>query len=309
MMNMSALKEGVMAYIDRAPNIEVNLVNSFTYNGAGGNPAGVVLNADKYSSEQKQAIAKKAGYPETAFVSASDKADYKLEFFTPNKQIAHCGHATVAAFSYLNQLGKITKKFAVKETIDGNRDIMIEDGYAFMEQIPQFYKNLEEGDVKKVMASLGLNEDDIEAGGELMISNTGVSFLIIPLKDNDALKGVKPDFDAIAEISEKYDLIGYYAFTNDPVCKSHTVTTRMFAPRYGIPEESATGMAAGNLAAYLYDHMDFRCDKITVEQGFFMDKPSESEIIVNLSIQNGKIVKLMAGGTAMLDNSIFVNIG
>lgn len=309
MMNLTELKESVMAHIDRAPNIEVNLVNSFTYNGEGGNPAGVVLNADKYSKAQKQAIALAAGYPETAFVSASDVADYKLEFFTPNKQIAHCGHATIAAFSYLNQLGKISKKFAVKETIDGNRDIMIEDGYAFMEQIPQFYKKLDDGDLKKVIASLGLNEDDIGDGVGPMVSNTGVSFLIIPLKNNEALKGIKPDHDLITAISEKYDLIGYYAFTTDPVCKSHTATTRMFAPRYGIPEESATGMAAGNLAAYLYDHMDFKCDRITIEQGFFMDKPSKSEIIINLSIQSGKIVKLMAGGTAIPDNSVFVNIG
>mgnify|MGYP000185691202 FL=1 len=309
MLNMSSLKEGLMAHLDRAPNIEVNLINSFTYNGEGGNPAGVVLDADKYSKSQKQAIAKAAGFPETAFVSESEVADYKLEFFTPNKQIAHCGHATIAAFSYLNQLGKISKTKAVKETIDGNRDIMIEDGYAFMEQIPQFYKQLDDGDIKKVMLSLGLKEDDIGGSVGPLISNTGVSFLIIPLKNNALLKAIIPNQDVITAISEKYDLIGYYAFTTDPVCKSHTAATRMFAPRYGIPEESATGMAAGNLAAYLYDYMDYKFEKITVEQGFFMDKPSKSEIIVNLSIENDTIVKLMAGGTAIPDNSVFVNIG
>ena len=309
MMNLTSLKENVLSYIDREPNIEVNLVNSFTYNGCGGNSAGVVLNADEYTREQKQKIAKKAGYPETAFVSSSEVADFKLEFFTPNKQIPHCGHATIAAFSYLQQTGMIDKKYAVKETIDGNRDIILEDGYAYMEQIPQFFKDIEQCDIDAVMNSLSLSKDDLIAGYVPKISNTGVSFLIIPIANNDALSAIKTDLDKINEISEKYDLVGFYAFTEKPVDKRHNVTTRMFAPRFAIPEESATGMAAGNLSAYLFEYMDYKCDKIIVEQGFFMENPSKSEIIVNLSIQDGRLVKIMAGGTASLDNSKFVNIG
>ncbi len=308
-MSMTSLKANVMSYIDREPNIEVNLVNSFTYNGCGGNAAGVVLNADKYSAAQKQKIAKKAGYPETAFVSSSEVADFKLEFFTPNKQIPHCGHATIAAFSYLQQTGLIDKKYAVKETIDGNRDIILEDGYAYMEQIPKYFKDVEQDDIDAVMNSLSLSKDDLIAGYVPKISNTGVSFLIIPLANNQVLSAIKTDLDKINEISEKYDLVGLYAFTEKPVDKRHHVTTRMFAPRFAIPEESATGMAAGNLSAYLFEQMDYKCDKIIVEQGFFMENPSKSEIIVNLSIRDGRLVKLMAGGTASLDNSMFVNIG
>jgi len=287
----------------------VKLVNSFTYNDGGGNAAGIVLDADRYNMDQKQEVARVAGYPETAFVSKSDVADIKLEFFTPNKQIAHCGHATVATFSYLAQKKILTKRNASKETIDGIRNIILEDGYAYMEQIPQFYKELEEGDIDRVMTSLSLTTDDLLKGYKPMISNTGVSFLIIPLKNNVALKSIKTDLDVINEISEKYDLIGFYAFTQNPVEQGHNVTTRMFAPRYAIAEESATGMAAGTLSAYLYDHMDYKCDKIVVEQGYFMDKPSHSEIIVKLTVEKDKLTSLMAGGKASLDNSQFVNIG
>ena len=79
----------------------VNVVNAFIDNGVGGNPAGVVLDADGLDRDTKQQIAAQAGLSETAFVSASDTAVFKLEFFTPTRQIAHCGHATVATFSYL----------------------------------------------------------------------------------------------------------------------------------------------------------------------------------------------------------------
>jgi PhzF family phenazine biosynthesis protein len=284
--------------IEVATLVSVMVVNAFTFNGAGGNPAGVVLDADQYNQEQKQEIARLAGYAETAFVSRSDIADRKLEFFTPNRQIAHCGHATVATFSYLAQTGELTKRHASKETIDGTRDIILQDGMAFMEQNPQFYAELDDAEVLQVMASLSLSLDDLKPGYRPMVSNTGNSFIVIPLKNNHALRAITTDLDAINRISEQFDLIGYYAFTTDPVDQGHDIAARMFAPRYAIPEEAATGMAAGSLTAYLYDHMDFKVPQIVIEQGYFMAQPSKSEIIVNLITTGEKLTRIMAGGRA-----------
>jgi PhzF family phenazine biosynthesis protein len=75
----------------------VLIVNAFTHQGKGGNPADVVLNADELTQLQKQEIAKQVGLSETAFISSSDKARHTLEFFTPNAQVALCGHAARAA--------------------------------------------------------------------------------------------------------------------------------------------------------------------------------------------------------------------
>ena len=286
--------------------VSVMVVNAFTMNGEGGNPAGVVIGADNYTQEQKQEIARLAGFPETAFVSESQVADKKLEFFTPNKQIAHCGHATVATFSYLNQIGEITNKYSSKETIDGNRDIILEDGMAFMEQKPQFFRDITDQEADDVMASLSLSTDDVKAGFRPMVSNTGVSFMIIPLQNNKALKAINTDLEAIERISEQHDLIGFYVFSEDAVEASHDVTTRMFAPRYAISEEAATGMAAGNLSYYLYNHMDYKRDQIVIEQGYFMEKPSKSEIIVNLTVEQGELIKIMAGGRANIGEIIEV---
>ncbi len=288
--------------------ISVMVVNAFTYNGEGGNPAGVVLDADKYSQEEKQEIARLAGFPETAFVSQSDVADRKLEFFTPNKQIAHCGHATVATFSYLNQLGEITSRHSSKETIDGNRNIILEDGKAFMEQKPVFFKELDKDEIADVMTSLSLEMDDLLEGFSPMISNTGVSFIIVPLADTASLKKIKTDLDAINAMSEKHDLIGYYAFSMDALDEGHDVTTRMFAPRYAIPEEPATGMAAGNLGYYLFEQMNMKVDEIIIEQGYFMEKPSKSEIIVRLNHDGRRLNNIMAGGSANVGKVINVEL-
>lgn len=44
-------------------NITVNVVNAFIDSGRGGNPAGVVVDAQKFSTEQKQRIAARVGRP------------------------------------------------------------------------------------------------------------------------------------------------------------------------------------------------------------------------------------------------------
>jgi len=100
------------------------------------------------------------GLSETAFVSKSKIADFKLDFFTPTKQIAHCGHATVATFSYLKQIGILKKDNTTKETIDGKRRIEMRKNLAFMEQLAPTYSDLLE---KKsmILQSLGLTKNDL----------------------------------------------------------------------------------------------------------------------------------------------------
>lgn len=298
----------ILTMINFGAKVSVMVVNAFTFNGEGGNPAGVVLNADQYSNAEKQEIARLVGFPETAFISKSNVADRKLEFFTPNKQIAHCGHATVASFSYLNQIGEITNRHSSKETIDGNRDIILENGMAYMEQKPQFFKDIDNNTINDVMMSIGLEVSDLKEGFKPVITNTGVSFMIIPLKNKSKLEAINTDLSAINKVSEEYDLIGFYAFSDDAIDQGHDYTTRMFAPRYAIPEEPATGMAAGNLSYYLYDKMGVRGDQIVIEQGYFMSPQSKSEIIVKLNHEGERLNNIMAGGRAKVMQEIEVEL-
>ena len=292
--------------MDNFQKVEVQILNAFVDNDRGGNPAGVVLNADDFSHEQRLIIAAKVGLSETAFVSKSGSADFKLDFYTPTKQIAHCGHATIASFSYLSQLGKIDQADSSKETIDGNRRIRIEGELAFMEQKPPVYIDIEHRE-ESVLQSLGLNKNDLPENAPIVVINTGNSFAIIAVKNSDILKNIKPDFDLISAISEEFDLIGYYVFSLD-ASYGRDATTRMFAPRYGIEEEAGTGMAAGPLACYLYEILGVKKDRLFIEQGWFMKEPSASLIIVDLETDKGKITKLMAGGKGIADRVMAIEI-
>jgi PhzF family phenazine biosynthesis protein len=287
--------------------IEVQILNAFVDNNKGGNPAGVVLNADNLTNEQKLKIAKKIGLSETAFVSRSEIAGFKLDFFTPTRQIAHCGHATIATFSYLSQSGAIKSSLSSKETIDGIREIVLREDLAFMEQKAPTYQNIDK-QKEQILQSLGLTEKDILPEAPISLVNTGNSFVIVPVNSVEILKNIKPDHTLISQVSEELDLIGYYIFCTETSNPIREATTRMFAPRYGIEEESATGMAAGPLACYLFDILGVKKDRMLIEQGWFMEQPSPSLIIVNLSLDNGKITKVMAGGKGILMRSLTLEI-
>jgi PhzF family phenazine biosynthesis protein len=98
-----------------------HIVHAFTAVPTGGNPAGVVLEADRLCAAQKQAIARQLGLSETAFLSRSARATLKAELFTPTRQIPHCGHATVAAFSLCRHLGLLPDGVHTQESVDGER--------------------------------------------------------------------------------------------------------------------------------------------------------------------------------------------
>jgi PhzF family phenazine biosynthesis protein len=288
-------------------NIEVNIINAFSIGNTGGNPAGVVFDAGNLSREMKQQVATSVGLAETAFVSASAAADYKLEFFTPTKQIAHCGHATIATFSYLKKMNKITADHSSKETIDGIRTIIFTNGLAYMEQkSPVYHEPVDHFD--KILDSLHIGPEELLAGLKPTIVNTGNGFLVVPVKNTAVLASIDYDREAVYAICEQYNLIGFYLYTADDTDHNVDATTRMFGPFYGIDEESATGMAAGPLAAYLYDIAGRQKPSFRVQQGRFMKQPSSSLIEVNLDIRDDKIAHIFAGGDAYVSGVKVVSL-
>lgn len=71
--------------------LSVSIIHAFTDGFNGGNPAGVVLDAGRYSREQCLEIGSALGLSETPFVGPSTIGDFKLDFYTPTRQIGHCG--------------------------------------------------------------------------------------------------------------------------------------------------------------------------------------------------------------------------
>ena len=271
---------------------KVELVAAFTKDGAGGNPAGVVLDAQALSHDDRQRVAAAVGAPETAFVRRVDDDVFEVAFYTPNKQVPDCGHATVAAFALLAQRGILRGMSATKRTIIGDRAIAIEGERIFMEQpravIAPFAKAAE------IASSLGIARSAII--GEPVVADHGVRFVLVEVA-RDALVAAVPDQQAIEALTETPDAIGMYVYARDQ--DGYDATIRMFAPRYAIPEESATGMAAGLLGSYLarnVERAEFR-----FVQGALSPLNAPSELIVRVDAAGVRV-----GGAARLMRTLLI---
>jgi PhzF family phenazine biosynthesis protein len=282
--------------------IEIEIVDAFVDGDTGGNPAGIVFGADGMSAARRQAIARHVGLSETAFVSMSAVATRKLDFHTPTRQIAHCGHATIAVFARLAQRGELGDGHHSKETIDGLRDIVLAGEVASMAQLGPRTESVgpEHALHAPSVAALGLDAAQLIAGIEPAVVDTGNRFLLMPVRARAVLAGIRPDQAAIAQISEALDLVGFYAYALDPEIEGRHATTRMFAPRYGIAEEAATGMAAGPLACRLAEAHAIDATTYRIEQGRLMPAASPSVIDVRLHRSAGAISAVHAGGRARL---------
>lgn len=287
--------------------VKVYTLNAFGKTADGGNPAGVVLNAEDLTSEMMKKIAKEVGFSETAFVSHSELADFRVRFFTPSEEVDLCGHATIATFYLLNHLEIISSGNYTQETLAGLLNIEIkEDGIVYMSQnTPEFYNTI---DKDKIARSLNIPVEKISKDLPIEIVSTGLKDIIVPVNTLDDLISIKPDFDKISEISKENNSVGYHVFTLETKFDG-IAHSRNFAPLYSIDEESATGTATGALASYLFKHGIVsleNIDDLNFEQGYSMDLPSE--IKASLDIKNDEIVGVKVGGKGSDLKEILIDI-
>lgn len=273
--------------------VDVYVAVAFSKDAKGGNKAGVVLGRSELTSVQKAAIAKEMGYSETAFVLDSDKADFKLQYFTPTEEVPLCGHATIAAFSTLKLLNMLDKPDCTIETEAGFLNIHIkDDGLILMEQNRPAYLEVLDSDIFTGC----IERNFIDHRFPIQIVSTGLNDVMLPVDSVEHLEQLSPDFEMIANMSKEKEVVGVHAFT---MIKESDVTAicRNFAPLYGIDEESATGTANCALACYLFKYYKQQSQYV-FEQGHNMG--DISRIVVNLSYHENVIDSVFVGGYGYL---------
>ena len=277
--------------------VKTYILNSFGKSVDGGNPAGVVLEADNLSEKEMKKIASIIGLSETAFVMKSKMADFKVRFFTPVEEVDICGHATIATFSLLANKGIIESGEYTQETKAGILKVNVnEDLSIMMNQNKPIYGEVLDREL--IAETLNISTESFMENLPIQIVSTGLKDIIIPVKSIEILNNIKPNFDAISKVSEKYNVVGYHIFTLETI-ENSVAQCRNLAPLYGIDEESATGTSNGALACYLFKYGKVSsCKQInmTMEQGYSMNKPSK--INVELKVKNNEVIDIKVGGSA-----------
>ena len=123
---------------------------------------------------------------------------------------------------------------------------------------------------------LGFSEDELDGPYPVQEVSTGLPAIIIPLNDLGALKRCRVDGERYLKLVEGTEAKNVFVFCPKPHEEENNLAARMFADYYGVPEDPATGSAAGFLAGYLVEHRYFDAVSVDVrlEQGCEIGRPS-----------------------------------
>jgi len=234
------------------------IVDAFTESPFGGNTAGVVLIAPGAAfpdEEWMRQLAAELRYSETAFVRRDGAAEFTVRYFTPAGEIDLCGHATIASFGVLFREGFVPDGTrCINHTQAGDLEIVVGERVMMQMAAPTLVQVLDTpGPLDGLLAAMGGLKPEQLGKWPAETFSTGLPDIILPLHDVATLQALQPDMAALTALSERLDVVGVHAFAIDPD-DGYTAHVRNFAPRYGIPEESATGTANAALTGYLYHH-------------------------------------------------------
>lgn len=284
----------------------------FTNQLFGGNPLAVFPDATGIPEDSLQRIAREFNLSETVFVYPPERPEHtkRLRIFTPAAELPFAGHPTVGAAHALATLGKVPLRGAetkiVFEEKVGPVPVLIRatDGKPTFAQLTaaQAPEIGPPTPGRSVLADvLALEAADIQGG---MTAPQGVScglpFLIVPLKDRDAVRRAHVRMDHWESSIKSYWAPQILVFSRDAEREDADVHARVFVPGLSVPEDPATGSAATALGAYLAAR-DTRADgtlRWVVEQGIEMGRPSLLEIVVEKT--GGDIQSVKVGGETVM---------
>ncbi|MEU4763428.1 PhzF family phenazine biosynthesis protein [Actinosynnema sp. NPDC023794] len=249
--------------------------SAFTTDPAGGNPAGVVLDATGLAEASMLEIAAEVGYSETAFLfPRGDGAEFDVRYFSPLVEVPFCGHATVASAVALERTG--TLRF---HTPAGLVEIAATPGRASLTSVPTSSTQASAEDVAEALRALGWSADDLDPRYPAHWALGGSRHLVLAVRTRERLAALEYDFDALGDLLRANDAVTAQLVHQ----RSEDVfDARDPFPVGGVVEDPATGSAAAAFGGYLraIGRVD-RPRSITIHQGVDLGRPSLLEIAVS----------------------------
>ena len=277
----------------------------FTTQRFAGNPLAVVFDADGIDDASMQKVAREFSHPETVFVlkpKAGGTAWARI--FTPALEMPFAGHPTVGtalALALRNGGSNIVLEEKIgllkcKVETQGK-----ESGRATFELPSLPVAAGAPASNAAIAAALGLDVGDIgfdgHAPSKWSVGNT-VNF--VPLKNLDAVRRAHIEetaWDAAFDGPHRGLTFLFCGETEDNANHFHA---RMFAPRFGVREDPATGSAAAAFAGVCATSLGLKDGehRFVIEQGFEMGRPSLIEL--TLTLRGGALTTASIGGPAVI---------
>ena len=272
------------------PTYRYLVADVFTDRPLQGNQLAVFTDAREIPEEQLQPLAREMNFSETVFVYRPETGGHaRIRIFTPMDELPFAGHPVLGTAFVL--AGPLQLPEIRLETGVGVVPVRLErDGARIVfGRMEQPVPSVEAFDrQEELLAAVGVGSSELP----IELYDLGIRFVYVALPSEAAVAGLEPDLAALTRLT---GIVGVSCFAGSGT----RWKTRMFAPGDGVPEDPATGSAAGPLAVHLARHgrIEFG-QEIEIHQGEELRRPSTLYARVEGSAE--RIEKVEVGGAAVI---------
>ena len=262
----------------------------FTDTPLAGNPVAVFTDGRDVEAERMQQLARETNLSETVFVlPAEEGGNARIRIFTPAQEVPFAGHPTLgtafvlAAPLQLTEIRLETGKGIVPIALEREGARII---FGWMTQpIPTFEPYADE---QELLEAVRVERSELP----IEVYDNGIEHVYVKLGSEEDVAALRPDLGKLAELPA---VLGVNCFAGS----GNRWKTRMFAPGGGVPEDPATGSAAGPLALHLARHgLIAFGDEIEITQGVEIGRPSTLHAQVDGSAE--QVDRVAVGGSAVV---------
>ena len=269
---------------------------AFSTDPAGGNPAGVVLNAEGTDEAHMAAIAREVGFSETAFAVPRADGSLDVRYFSPRIEVPFCGHATVAtAVAHAEQHGPGELLF---HTLAGPVPVTTVRGAdgvlrAMLVSVPPQIAEIDQEDLEELLAGLRWAPDEVDTWLPPAVAYAGAWHPVIAASTRGRLAELDYDMTALSSLMDRRG----WATVDLVWRESPTVYhARNPFPPGGVVEDPATGAAAAAFGGLLRSHGLTAPDRpLTIHQGDDMGRPS----IITVTVPTDDSAGIAVSGAAV----------
>ncbi|MBV6815848.1 PhzF family phenazine biosynthesis protein [Xanthomonas campestris pv. passiflorae] len=228
----------------------------FSARPGSGNPLAVVLDAQGLDDAAMQAIARWTKLPETTFVFPAESAhsSYRLRMFSPQKEVPFAGHPSVGTAHAMLEAGLAAPQdgVLVQDGIAGRLPLRVEQRGSHRSIAIR---------TPRARVAEQVNADDPRLRDALQgwplgtlapaLMDGGRTWWVVELASEAALRGLQPDWDAIAGLAESTGSMGVFAYARANAPGTYDLAVRAFVGNGRRFEDAASGAANAVLAAWL----------------------------------------------------------
>jgi trans-2,3-dihydro-3-hydroxyanthranilate isomerase len=260
----------------------------FTDRPLAGNPLAVFTDARALPEPMLQPLARELNLSETVFVYPPAAGGHaRIRIFTPGAELPFAGHPVLGTAFVL--AGPLQLPTIVLETGAGPVPIVLErEGprivFGRMTQpLPRIEPFAQEA---ALLAALGVPRSELPVESYV----NGPRHVVVTLAAEAAVAALAPDFGALARLGA--------LIVSCCAGAGRRWKTRVFVPGAGIPEDPATGSAAGPLAFHLARHGRIAFgEEIEIRQGAEIGRPST--LFARAAGTPDRAEKVEVGGSAV----------